>query len=411
MWHESKRTPLNSILLVALCFRMNGASNADCPSYSVDIISLPYCGLPFYGIAPAGLSESGYVTGAYNTCGGDAGAFYWVDDSLTLFDVEPDALGVGRAINSKFQIVGSKDDEKQHIGFLYENGSAIDVGMLPGCNYAEAYAINESSQVVGYANNVLTGPLKAFLWQKGKQEALQLPSGPNSSANDINDHGQIVGWMGDGLLGEAFFWDNGVATGLGYPPGGVYSEARAISNNGKITGRFVIPNPSGEGFLLRGFLWDQGQWADLGTLLGYVKCFVHDVNDQGIVVGQCTDQDLGGPAFIWRDGVMTDLNELVPSEMNLDLRIAKAINNNGQILCEAFDEHSSFVAVLLSPIPSPIGDLNCNGSVDVDDLLGVINSWGDETPKSSSAMPPADFSHNHVVDVDDLLIVINNWTE
>jgi hypothetical protein len=94
---------------------------------------------------------------------------------------------------------------------------------------------------------------------------------------------------------------------------------------------------------------------------------------------------------------------------NDDLRIAKAINNNGQILCEAFDEHSSFVAVLLSPIPSPIGDLNCNGSVDVDDLLGVINSWGDETPKSSSAMPPADFSHNHVVDVDDLLIAINNW--
>jgi hypothetical protein len=44
-----------------------------------------------------------------------------------------------------------------------------------------------------------------------------------------------------------------------------------------------------------------------------------------------------------------------------------------------------------------------NGSVDVDDLLAVINSWG------KCADCAADINGNQVVDVDDLLAVINAW--
>lgn len=48
-------------------------------------------------------------------------------------------------------------------------------------------------------------------------------------------------------------------------------------------------------------------------------------------------------------------------------------------------------------------DITGNGSVDVDDLLAVINTWG--------ACPgcPSDITGNGVVDVDDLLGVINGW--
>jgi WD40 repeat protein len=48
-----------------------------------------------------------------------------------------------------------------------------------------------------------------------------------------------------------------------------------------------------------------------------------------------------------------------------------------------------------------------NGVVDVDDLLEVINNWGDCS--SPPALCIADISKDGTVDVDDLLIVINRW--
>jgi ligand-binding sensor domain-containing protein len=63
--------------------------------------------------------------------------------------------------------------------------------------------------------------------------------------------------------------------------------------------------------------------------------------------------------------------------------------------------------VVLHQQNSP-GDTNGDGSVNVDDLLVVINGWG------VCSAPPAtcqgDLNGNGIVDVDDLLMVIDNWT-
>src|SRR6267142_5825872 len=47
-------------------------------------------------------------------------------------------------------------------------------------------------------------------------------------------------------------------------------------------------------------------------------------------------------------------------------------------------------------------DINCSGSVNIDDLLAVINSWG----MTGTA---ADVNGSGHVDIDDLLAVINAW--
>jgi predicted outer membrane repeat protein len=52
-----------------------------------------------------------------------------------------------------------------------------------------------------------------------------------------------------------------------------------------------------------------------------------------------------------------------------------------------------------------LGDANADGSVNVDDLLIVINSWG----ACKSDCCPGDFNLDGFIDVDDLLIVINHW--
>lgn len=54
------------------------------------------------------------------------------------------------------------------------------------------------------------------------------------------------------------------------------------------------------------------------------------------------------------------------------------------------------------------GDLNGDGAVNVDDLLGVINAWG-KCADCVAAPCLADFNGDCVVNVDDLLNVINNW--
>jgi probable HAF family extracellular repeat protein len=209
--------------------------------------------------------------------------------------------------------------------------------------------------------------------------------------------------------GQAFLWKDGKTTPLGFPTGGVNSEAKAISNNGKVCGGCIMPHPSGTGWVLRAFYWSDGVMLSLGTLPGLERSIGRDVNNDGAVVGECF---VGGPsaAFIWRNGVMTNLNEFIPPELNLTLGRAVSINNNGQILCAAHDENKASVAVLLTPIPSPIGDSDCDGDIDTDDLLGVINNWAHESPKGSSALPPCDFDHDGTVELDDLMIVIENWT-
>jgi hypothetical protein len=52
----------------------------------------------------------------------------------------------------------------------------------------------------------------------------------------------------------------------------------------------------------------------------------------------------------------------------------------------------------------PIGDVNQDGVVNIQDLLAVIASWG-----TCPATCPADIDHNGVVNIQDLLAVISNW--
>jgi choice-of-anchor B domain-containing protein len=53
-------------------------------------------------------------------------------------------------------------------------------------------------------------------------------------------------------------------------------------------------------------------------------------------------------------------------------------------------------------------DVTCDGSVNIDDLLAIINAWGAcPPPCSADIVPPGG---NGAVDIDDLLAVINNWS-
>ncbi|MDG1837512.1 MAG: dockerin type I domain-containing protein [Phycisphaerales bacterium] len=56
------------------------------------------------------------------------------------------------------------------------------------------------------------------------------------------------------------------------------------------------------------------------------------------------------------------------------------------------------------------GDLDANGLVDIDDLIGVINRWADVCDDANANCDGADVNENGEVDMADLLIVISNWS-
>jgi hypothetical protein len=58
-------------------------------------------------------------------------------------------------------------------------------------------------------------------------------------------------------------------------------------------------------------------------------------------------------------------------------------------------------------VPTTSADVTLDGSVNIDDLLSVINAWGACQPPP--AMCPADINCSGGVDIDDLLAVINGW--
>ena len=112
--------------------------------------------------------------------------------------------------------------------------------------------------------------------------------------------------------------------------------------------------------------------------------------------------------IVWDQYMSGSPSYLATSEQSLHFGLGqiKAIDSvevhwsRGQITTINNPAMNQFLTIS-APIPA---DINASGSVDVDDLLEVINGWG-----TCPGPCPDDTNASGVVDVDDLLEVINNW--
>ena len=234
---------------------------------------------------------------------------------------------------------------------------------------------------------------------------LILPTfGPRSLAKDMNERGQVVGWMGTSVSidAHAYVWEDGIVTDLGTVPGGFTGFATAINNLGQI----VIGGNSDNGGTVigRSFLWHDGVFTDLGVLPGFDHTVAWDINDGGQVVGICVKASNPNDRapFIWQQGVITDLNDLVSAE-DVSVTAADAINNAGQIAATGGMNFAG-AALLLTPINQNCpGDLDCDGFVGITDFLWLLAVWG---PNPGH---PADLDGDGSVGIVDFLMLLGNW--
>jgi probable HAF family extracellular repeat protein len=205
--------------------------------------------------------------------------------SGSAVDLEPLALtGAARAINQSGVIAGWVYDEGTK-AVIWTNGNRLEV---PGTFYAQAFALNNAGVVTG----TYYGPdntLRAFTWSSGTTPVV-LPSlgGFTSEGNGINEQGDVVGdSMPVNSVNERAVWWTaaGQLAELG-TFGGPASSARDINNHRQIVGYALDGSLEPRAFLSEA----GGPIVDLNTLLppdsGWVLLSANAINDAGQIVGE-----------------------------------------------------------------------------------------------------------------------------
>ncbi|MGA9856166.1 MAG: hypothetical protein WBR29_12930 [Gammaproteobacteria bacterium] len=273
-------------------------------------------------------------------------------------------------------------------GFVWQHGAMTALPTLGGDN-GFATGVNNSGQIVGWAENTTHDPtcgeytnnnqvlqFEAVTWtqRNGHYHASELPPYPgdlDGAATAINQEGQVVGITGicDGAIGGAtaehmVMWRNGkVVRELPTLGGAYWNTPMDINNRGNVVGFSDLPGdgPTGGGANFHAFYWSRKPFncsgtritgtCDLGVLAGDFVSEALGVNDRGQVVGVSYPS---GHAFIWQNGVMTDLNNLLAPSTTLVLTDGQDINDQGEITGQAYDSNTG-ASVAFKAIPTDTG--------------------------------------------------------
>ena len=104
-----------------------------------------------------------------------------------------EAVAASRSYSEPLRRLGMCEAGGSH-AVLWQNGSLVDLGALPGGTISWPNAINIDEQIVGVSSLVFSSGDFAVVWQDGEIHNLgTLPGGNFSQAADINARGQVVG--------------------------------------------------------------------------------------------------------------------------------------------------------------------------------------------------------------------------
>ena len=194
----------------------------------------------------------------------------------------------------------------------------VDIGSLGGGS-SIGRAINNLGQIAGSSGVAWPDPWHAFLWTAGTMVDVSPPGG-FAEAYGINDAGTVVGDAGPGAV-YGFMWSEGQTTNLG-TLGGYVTWARAINNQGRVTGASTSAPGN---FTAIPFLYDAGA---ITALVGpSIMGWGFGINDQGVVAGAYSPFYFPSRAAIFSNGTVTDIHTWGANGWS----VAYDINNLGHV--------------------------------------------------------------------------------
>jgi probable HAF family extracellular repeat protein len=202
------------------------------------------------------------------------------------------SLVVASGINNSGQIVGGVVVSRNVVHpAIWQDGVITDLGTIPffdrrALPHVFGAAINEEGDIVGFAEGGQGFDNVAFLWSDGVMTPLLGSQYPHSGATALNDDGEVVGWVG--RLGHpqrtrhAALWDlDGQLTDL--TPNAEEASAFDINDSGEVVGFISTRSRSSA------FLWEEGTLTDLNRLipadLGWILNYARAINACGEIVG------------------------------------------------------------------------------------------------------------------------------
>jgi probable HAF family extracellular repeat protein len=293
---------------------------------------------------PTGINNLGQVSGFGNGDGVSLAVLYKGGTLSTITTASPHSVASG--INDYGQVSGTySDDGWQERAFSYSGNTVNNVGPAG----SSANAINNAGQVAGSLQ--VGGSSHAFFYSNNTLTDLSAgkADGAGAIASDLNNNGHVVGSMWDSAFGEhhAFLYANGVTTDLSTLVSG-YSNASAINDSGQV----ILTSDNGGPGTRSSYLYANGVATDLGSL-GFGDTYAKGINNAGIVVGNGTGM-FGDAGFVWHNGVMQDLNSLIDPASGWNIIAAAGINDNNQIAafgCRAGECQGLLLSVQAVPEP------------------------------------------------------------
>lgn len=325
------------------------------PAQAVQYTLTELAGEPFSRLQPTAINDTGQIVGTYLAASKHTTAF--IHDGIALVDLGPmvGASSIATDINNQGQIAGYYRSADSHAhAFVYSFAEGLrEIG--PADMYGRAHAVADTGQIVGEIGDWSGLPpipaptnLHAFSDQGGVLRDLGAAA-LRSSAIDVNEVGQILGMIvePDTASDYCVFEPDGTIRKLGlappsktvFPVGGYEGE---ISDSGVIVG-----NSGSFGF------WYDGV-GPVHTLYGWASTYntswANAVNNAGAAVGAAAIEGSRlTHAFIYENGQMRDLNDLLVDAPGWELLEATDINNLGQIVGVGANGRG----VLLTPVPEP----------------------------------------------------------
>jgi uncharacterized membrane protein len=211
-------------------------------------------------------------------------------------------------------LVGGTGEAKGQPSYVY---TTLDV---PGSSLTSANGINNAGQIVG-AYQVPGDGYHGFLLSSGSYTTLDSPftmPGPNTIASGVNDVTQVVGYNFRDRFLVGFLLSGGTYTML-FVPGARDTMPGGINNPGQIVGTYTDSDRIGHGFQLDGGTY---------TFFGPTNTDAYGINDAGQIVGE---YGAGGRGYGYLLSGST-FTRIDPPQSTYSLAVG--INNGGQIVGE-----------------------------------------------------------------------------
>lgn len=309
------------------------------PRYSVRAIETPQ---NVDIVDAVSLNDRGEVAGTLVRYNRPNEAFFW--DGSGPARVLPVDYGHGTAINNRGEVVGFSNDG----AFLWSADGGLRI-LSPPAGYTEfqPFDINDDGTTAGLVYGD-SGGITVRRRADGTIDTLPGISFTGWSGDTINGGGAIVGTIRDAprQVG-AGVWEPGGAFRL-LPSG---STANAINDRGEVAGTWFDGKTGGTAFFRA-----DGTLARIPDMPGaeVSSQTPYGINNAGVVVGYLNRSDHSNDAFLWTeaDGTL-DLQDLLDgSGADWELEFALDVNETGQIIGRGIYD-GRLQGFLLTPVPEP----------------------------------------------------------